>query len=297
MQCKTKKKIGHIRSYTKWRLTLMADDHYPNSPEVNFVPKTILIKKEGHKRQLRVILKILFLSLIVSFSSVTISRYAFAYRPFVSTDAAVAEIGELEIELGLFTISRDEGTNEITVPSLVLNYGILKNWEIVGEFDVQVYKEGEDRNTELKDPALFLKGVLHEGVLQDQKGPSFAVEFGVLLPSTVEGERNVGLEGIAILSGRVYDLLYHLNIGVEFDRESFDPNGIWGVILEYPFGSKFRPVGEVNGSFKHHENPEVSGLIGFIWETDRVDLDIGVRKGFSEAASDWELTTGVTFPF
>jgi hypothetical protein len=239
----------------------------------------------------------LFLSLIASFSSVTTSRYAFAYRPFVSTDAAVVEIRELEVELGLFTISQNEGRNEITVPSLVLNFGILKNWEIVGEFDVQVYKEGEDRNIELKDPALFLKGILREGILQDQEGPSFAIEFGVLLPSTVKGEKGFGLEGIGILWGKVCDFVYHLNLGAELDRESFDPNGIWGVILEYPFGGKFRPVGEVNGSFKRHENPEVSGLIGLIWETDGVDLDIGVRKGFSEAASDWELTTGVTFSF
>ncbi len=130
----------------------------------------------------------------------------YAYRPFVSTDAAVAEKGEVEIELGLFGISHDEGIDEITVPSLILNYGISKSWEVVGEFDVQVYKEGEERDRELKDPALFLKGVLQEGILQGKEGTSIAVEFGALLPSTVRGKRDAGIEGIGILSGKVQAL-------------------------------------------------------------------------------------------
>lgn len=232
---------------------------------------------------------------ILSFCSFTPS--VFAYRPFVSTDAAVAEKGELEIEVGLFGISHDKGTDEITVPSLILNYGLFKNWEVVGEFDVQVHKEGKDRNCELKDPALFLKGVLREGILQDKEGPSFAVEFGVLLPSTVKGERDAGFEGLGIVSGKMSDFVYHLNFGGELDREDFEPNGIWGVILEYPHDGKFRAVGEVNGVVKYDGSPDNSGLIGFIWERAGVDIDLGFRKGFSDAASDWELTTGITFSF
>ena len=116
----------------------------------------------------------------------------FAYRPFVSTDADVAEKYELEIEFGLLGVSHDEGIDEITVPGLILNYGIMKNWELVGEFDVQVYNKGEVRNFELKEPALFLKGIIREGILQDMTGPSLALEIGVLFPSTVKGERKAG---------------------------------------------------------------------------------------------------------
>ncbi len=221
----------------------------------------------------------------------------YAYRPFVSTDAAVVEKGELEIELGLFNLSHNEGIDEIIVPSLIVNYGILKDWEVVGEFDVQVYKEAENRNRELKDPALFLKGVLQEGILQGKEGTSFAVEFGALLPSTVEGEKKTGLEGIGILSGKVSGLVYHFNFGGELDREDFGLNAIWGIILEYPLGSKFRVVGEINGTFQRRGLPSNSGLIGFIWELGDIDLDFGIRKVFSNAASDWALTTGITFSF
>jgi hypothetical protein len=242
-------------------------------------------------------LKGIFLSIISIISPIAISQSAFAYRPFVSTDATVVDKKVWEIELGFINISHDEGKDGIIVPSLRVNYGIFKNWEFVSEFDTQVYKEEGDQDGELKDPAVFFKGVLRDGILQNQQGSSFAVELGVLLPSTVEGERGAGLEGIAILSGKISDLVYHLNAGGELDREDFAPNGIWGVILEYPFGGKIRAVGEVNGVIKSQGSPDNSGLVGFIWGIRKVGLDFGVRKGFSNAAPDWELTTGITFSF
>ena len=221
----------------------------------------------------------------------------FAYRPFISTDADVAEKDELEIEFGLLNSNNVKGIDEITAPSLVMNYGLSKKWEIVGEFDVQVYKEGEERNFELKEPALFLKGVVYEGILQGRERPGFAVEFGVLFPSTVKGEKNAGFESIGIVSGKISNLVYHLNFGGELDREKFDLNGIWGIILEYPFEEKFRLVGEVNGILERHGFSENSGLIGFIGEIWGKNLDFGIRKGLSDNTSVWELTTGVTFSF
>ena len=55
---------------------------------------------------------------------------------------------------------------------------------------------------------------------------------GVLLPSTVKGERKAGLEGILAASGKIPSLAYHVNAGMGFNREDFDPGGLWGVILE-----------------------------------------------------------------
>src|SRR5215831_21210576 len=59
---------------------------------------------------------------------------AWAYRPFVSTDAAVADPHEVEIELGYFTLEHDTGENTFIIPSLVLNYGLRRDLEVVGEF-------------------------------------------------------------------------------------------------------------------------------------------------------------------
>src|SRR5262245_3906524 len=59
------------------------------------------------------------------------------YRPFVSTDAAVADVKEVEIEFGYFNLERDRGRNTFIVPKAVLNYGLIRNLEVVGEFAVE----------------------------------------------------------------------------------------------------------------------------------------------------------------
>ncbi|MBI4971702.1 MAG: hypothetical protein HZB37_09590 [Planctomycetes bacterium] len=220
---------------------------------------------------------------------------AFAYRPFVSTDASVAEKGKADIELGMFDISSQDDNKEIKVPSLRLNYGFIKNWEFVYESDLQIYASQEARNVELIEPAAFFQGIIREGILQKAAGPSFSIEFGTLLPSTVKNERSAGLEGIAIVSLEFWKFLFHVNLGMEFDRKDFDPGIIWGTIMEYPFEGKFRLVAEINGSGVENQKSENSGLIGFIWNLGAYDLDFGARKGFSRAADDWELTTGITF--
>lgn len=222
-------------------------------------------------------------------------EYAFGYRPFVSTDASVVNEHKWDFEVGAFKWIHNDKQDTIITPSIRANYGIRRDWEVVGESDVQIYKEGDDRNQEIVDPALSLKGVLHEGILQDKEGPSLAAEFGLLLPSTAEGERRTGLSGIGILSCKLLDSIFHLNAGMELDRSNFKPNAIWGIILEYPLDGKFRMVGELNGTAKSQKRPDNSGLIGFIYRVGEVDLDFGLRKGFSDEASDWELTTGVTF--
>src|SRR5262245_62802740 len=111
---------------------------------------------------------------------------AWAYRPFVSTDAAVADPKEIEIELGYFNLEHTGRQNRITIPSLVLNYGVAANWEAVAEFSLQA-----SPGFELADPGVFLKGVLREGVLQDKPGVSVAIDAGPLLPATLRHGRGV----------------------------------------------------------------------------------------------------------
>jgi hypothetical protein len=217
----------------------------------------------------------------------------FAYRPFVSTDAAVADQKEVEVELGYFNLARTGRENTFTIPSLVLNYGVAENWEIVGEFGL----EGSP-TFEVTDPGLFLKGVLKEGILQEKSGLSVAIEAGPLLPSTLPHERGVGLEAIGIVSGRISPFTVHVNGGGGVDRDDARPFGLWGVIGELAVAPKFRFVGEVNGESTRGELPNNSALLGFIWQpASAVFLDAGVRHGISRAAPDWQFTLGLTFSF
>src|SRR5438270_10563867 len=80
---------------------------------------------------------------------------AWAYRPFVSTDAAVADPKEVEIELGYFNLDRTHRAHTISTPHVVLNYGVAKNLELVAEFNLEVSPD-----VEVTDPSVSLKGVL-----------------------------------------------------------------------------------------------------------------------------------------
>jgi len=221
---------------------------------------------------------------------------AWGYRPFVSTDAAVADVKEMEVEIGYFNLERERGKNTFIVPKAVLNYGLVRNLELVGEFAVEEPPHGPVR---LADPALSLKAVLKEGVLQEKSGISFAVEAGPLLPSTNREENRFGFEASGILSGKLDALTYHVNFGGGVDRAQTNPFLVWGVIAELPITPKLRLVGEINGESVRGNPPDNSALVGFIWEApwQKVFIDAGVRRGISRAAPDWMFTTGLTFSF
>ena len=241
------------------------------------------------------------MDLVISWSLAVVLLFfsesaAWAYRPFVSTDAAVADVKEMEIELGYFNWARERGKNTFVVPKVVLNYGLVQSLELVGEFSVEVPPRG---SVQLGDPALSLKAVLNEGVLQDKSGVSFAVEAGPLLPSTDKEENRFGFEAISIASGKLGAVTYHLNLGGGLDRAHTHPFIIWGVIAELPVAAKLRLVGEINGESVKRNTPDNSALLGVIWQApwQNVSVDAGLRRGISRAAADWMFTTGLTFSF
>ena len=218
------------------------------------------------------------------------------YRPFVSTDAAVADRNVFEIELGYFNWQREMRQDMFTVPSLVVNYGIFRNLELVGEFSVE---EPPHDRVRLVDPALSLKAVIREGALQEKTGLSLAVEAAALLPSTQTSENRLGFQGVGILSGQAVGLTYHVNFGGGVDRAQNKPFIIWGLIAELPVMEKLRVVGEINGESAKAKGAENSALLGFIWNLPlrNVAVDAGIRRGLSQAAAHWMFTTGVTFSF
>ena len=237
------------------------------------------------------------LSFVVGIGVLASSSAAFAYRPFVSTDAAVADPHEVEIELGYFTLQRTNGENTFIIPRAVINYGLFKNWELVAEFAIQ---RAPDAALDVIDPAISLKGVLKEGSLQDKDGFSFAVEASALLPSSEKGEGRFGFEGVAILSEKLGPFTFHLNGGLGIERSTGDLVGIWGVIAELPVGKGVRLVSEVNGEAPRREDQRDSALLGVIWQPwsqKNVWLDAGVRRGITNAAADWQITLGITFSF
>ena len=123
---------------------------------------------------------------------------AVAYRPFDGTDAAVAETGEIEVELGPVEYLRAGAERTLLAPDLRINYGFISRWEAALEGKLTHGLTAGIPGTSLLESQALLKGVLREGTLQEKPGPSIGTEFGVLLPG-INDQHGTG----AVLNGIV----------------------------------------------------------------------------------------------
>jgi hypothetical protein len=221
---------------------------------------------------------------------------ALAYRPFNGTDAAVASRGELEIELGPMGYLSEGSMRSLIAPGIILNWGFSSRWEVVLEgkqFLPLDAERGEPRHR-IEDTALLLKGVLHEGSLQGERGWSVAAETGVLLP-TLRGESGAGALAALVVSRQWKPLTLHLNAAGALTRAH--KLGLAGsVILEGASAWRVRPVIEALLE-REAAQPELrSGLVGVIWRaSEALSLDAGFRVAREGALTARELRAGLTW--
>src|SRR5258706_6187901 len=133
---------------------------------------------------------------------------ALAYRPFDSTDAAVADRGAFEVELSPLSYRHDDDGIAWITPSARLNYGFANDWEAVLEGQAEHFSRQRSRLTEA---ALSLKSVVREGSLQEKSGWSLASEESVLLPG-INAEDGAGVECTGIASQRWGWGTVHINV-------------------------------------------------------------------------------------
>jgi len=216
---------------------------------------------------------------------------AFAYRPFDSTDAAVAEDGQWEVELGpLNWRHNDDGTQWIA-PGLIVNYGFAPDWEIVVEGRNAILGKGGDQ---ISDVAASLKSVIVEGSLQDRPGVSLGSEFAVLLPG-VGADDGAGLQWTMLASQRQDWGAWHFNLGPMLTRDGRS-GVVAGAILEGPSQWPVRPVAEIRYEKTFGGGELIAGLVGFIIPVrDGLALDIGLRHAREDGRPDEQLRAGVTF--
>jgi hypothetical protein len=223
-------------------------------------------------------------------------RPAAAYRPFDGTDAAVADPGEAEIELGPVGFRRDGAERTLIAPAAVLNLGVARGWEAVLEGQGETPISREPRRSSLAGTGLFLKGMLRPGSLQEKPGPSVATEFGVLLAG-INTEPGVGASAAAILSQRWPWGTVHLNAQGALARDRH-ADLFLGAIVEGPYDWPVRPVAEVFHEREFGVERVFSGLVGAIWQVrDALAFDAGLRAARVNDHTLGELRLGVTFAF
>jgi hypothetical protein len=165
-----------------------------------------------------------------------------AYRPFDGTDAAVADTGEVEIELGPTEYMHEAQDNVLFAPDLRINYGFAPDWEATIEGELTHALGPDIPGTSLVGNIASLKTVLHEGSLQEKPGPSIATEFDLLLPD-VHDQPGTGVGLIGIVSQQWSWATIHLNIEAAVTRDQH-VDYIVDTIFEGPHEWPVRPVSE-----------------------------------------------------
>ena len=218
---------------------------------------------------------------------------AFAYRPFDSTDAAVADPGHVEVEFSPMSYRHEDAGKTWIGPATRLNYGFAPDWELV--------LEGQEEHpafarSALVDNALSVKDVLRDGSLQDKSGFSLATEASVLLPG-LHQDSGAGF-GLTAIAGQRWDWgALHVNIAGSLNR---DRQGeiFLGTIAEGPDNWTVRPVAEVTYDHAFAGKEQFSLLAGVIWKAnDKLAFDFAVRQARAQSRPETEIRTGLDFSF
>jgi hypothetical protein len=219
---------------------------------------------------------------------------AAAYRPFDGTDAAVADVAELEIEFQPAGFIHTTATTALAGPNVVFNYGFAQRWELVLQGQARAFPEGAGP-TNVPNGA-FLKYVVQPGVLQDKPGPSVATEFGTLVPDIgVPG--TAGFSWTGIVSQRWDWGTVHLNFAANRTPDQH-PELFVDTIIEGPIKWKVRPVMEIYADSVVSQTRTYSALVGAIWQVnDKLSFDVGLRYALVNGQPVNELRAGLTFGF
>jgi hypothetical protein len=221
-------------------------------------------------------------------------EHAFAFRPFDGTDAAVADVGEFEVEFGPVGWRRQGSERTSVAPAITLNLGVIEGWEAVLEGQGETALHAAPARTRLVDDGVFLKGIIRDGVLQGKPGPSIATEFGVLLPG-INDDAGIGGSLAGIVSYGLGPIIGHFTAESALTRQG---NGemFLGTIIEGPHDWTVRPVAEIEYDRVAGRSETFSVLAGAIWQVaDNIALDFGVREGRMNNRGITEIRVGITY--
>ncbi|HLJ63998.1 MAG TPA: hypothetical protein VKT70_07830 [Stellaceae bacterium] len=219
---------------------------------------------------------------------------AHAYRPFDGTNAGVADVGELELELQPAGLLHEPPQTFLVAPSSVVSLGVAEGWEVNAQSQLET-PVGHGASF-LAGTGVFAKHVLRDGFMQEKEGPSIATEFGVIVPE-FHGASNVGTSADLILSlGGSWGAV-HFNLQPEITaRQHADL--FLDAIIEGPGAWKVRPVAELFVNRDFAGPLERSALIGAIWQVkDQLSVDVALRGARLDAHDSAEIRAGFTYAF
>jgi len=233
---------------------------------------------------------------LVFAGSLTAAPRALAYRPFDGTDAAVAEVGEFEAEVGSTYTREEAGRATLALPATVLNLGFARHFEAVVDFSpvLALGTTHEGERFAVADTDAFVKWVFVRGCMQGGHGPSMALETGPLLPE-LHGDAGFGYQARVIASQRWRAVMAHLNVQGALSRTG-ELEAAGSVILEGLPTSRVRPVTELLVGGTEGHGLTYSALEGAIWTlSDALVLDAAGKVAREEHRAVFEARVGFTW--
>jgi hypothetical protein len=105
-----------------------------------------------------------------------------AYRPFDGTDAAVAKLGDVEVELAPADLLREHTQNTMINGFTILNLGIAPDWEAVFSGQAQNQQFVTDTPFSLGNVSAFLKTVVRPECFRTRVGRVWLSNLGRFCP-------------------------------------------------------------------------------------------------------------------
>jgi len=183
---------------------------------------------------------------------------------------------------------------------VVFNLGILPRVEFVMDLvgTRPLAPESDEARYSIRDTDVFFKFLLLKGVLQDESGPSVALETGPLTPE-LYGEMGLGYSANLIFSERVGWLIMHLNNTAEWSRKRFELTWANSLITEFHFSETAWPVTELLWEREIKTGESVYSLLaGLIWSAgEGLDFDAAGLIASEDGKPAFGARFGLTWAF
>ena len=239
------------------------------------------------------------------------TQTALAAHPLITDDTGTQGMGKFQLEIvGEYEHENKDGvtTDSLVIPTIpVLSYGITDTADIVLGISYQHVRTGDSHKTTtadgISDTSVELKWRFY-----DKNGLSFALKPGVSLP-TGNDEKELGAGKITcrlffIATKEIKPWAFHLNIGYIRNENKINKRiDIWHASLagEVEVVKNLKAVANVGIERDHDRASDgnpcfiLGGLIYSI--SERLDLDIGIKKGINNRGNDYSFPVGITWRF
>lgn len=255
--------------------------------------------------------------LIMLLAILMLSGTAFAGRPLITDDTDTQGKGKYQLQIG-GEYSRDDNedirVNKATI-GVEFDYGIKDNIDLTissGYQNLQINNAGITSSPEgITDALMEVKWRFYE----DKNGLSLAIKPGIITPT---GNYTKGFGGgdVRLGTGEVRYRLYligtkefkhaafHLNIGYLRNEARYDAreNLLHASLAgEWKITKKFKIVGNIGIDTSPDTGSSIDPVFllgGFVYSlSDRIDLDLGVKRGLSDPGYGFSITGGISIKF